>query len=34
MAVRANKFLVAQQRVVEECGLMDTTVKVWTYLDW
>ncbi|GAX73008.1 hypothetical protein CEUSTIGMA_g460.t1 [Chlamydomonas eustigma] len=29
MAVRANKFLIAQQRVVEECGLMDTTVKVW-----
>jgi hypothetical protein len=28
LAVRANQFLVAQQRVVEECGLLDVTVKV------
>eukprot|EP00798_Chlamydomonas_sp_ICE-L_P026263 gene26263-17365_t len=29
MAMRANQFLLAQQRVVEECGLLDATTKVW-----
>ena len=28
LAVRANQFLVAQQKVVEECGLLDVTVRV------
>ena len=28
LAVKANQFLIAQQRVVEECGLLDVTVKV------
>mmetsp|Transcript_3357 Transcript_3357/g.7341 ORF Transcript_3357/g.7341 Transcript_3357/m.7341 type:complete len:538 (+) Transcript_3357:145-1758(+) len=28
-ATRANQFLLAQQKVMEECGLMDVTVKVW-----
>eukprot|EP00798_Chlamydomonas_sp_ICE-L_P026265 gene26265-17367_t len=28
-AMRANQFLLAQQRVVEECGLLDATTKVW-----
>ena len=26
--VRANSFLIAQQKVVEDCGLMDVTVRV------
>ena len=28
LALRANRFLMAQQKVVEECGLLDVTVKV------
>ena len=34
MAMRANQFLIAQQRVVEECGLIDATVKVCAWLIW
>ncbi|KAG1679849.1 hypothetical protein FOA52_012763 [Chlamydomonas sp. UWO 241] len=28
-AAQANQFLVAQDKVVSECGLMDVTIKVW-----
>ncbi|MEW5319050.1 MAG: hypothetical protein WDW38_010226 [Sanguina aurantia] len=29
VATRSVRFLIAQQRVVEECGLLDATVRVW-----
>ena len=28
LAVRANQFLMAQQAVITECGLLDTTIRV------
>lgn len=30
-AAASNQFLVAQDRVVQECGLMDVTIKVCLY---